>query len=63
MVRGSRKYSAYPGKVGPAAAGVAADLIIPQMFAEAASGQATPKMPSLVRSSVHDGTTKRRVGI
>ena len=36
-------YSAYPGKVGPASAAVAADLIIPQMFAEAASGQSTPK--------------------
>jgi len=37
------QYSAYPGKVGPAAAAVAADLIIPQMFAEAASGRSTIK--------------------
>jgi multiple sugar transport system substrate-binding protein len=37
------QYSAYPGKVGPAAASVAADLVIVQMFAEAASGQATIK--------------------
>jgi multiple sugar transport system substrate-binding protein len=37
------QYSAYPGKVGPASAAVAADLIIPQMFAEAASGRATVK--------------------
>jgi len=37
------QYSAYPGKVGPASAALAADLIIPQMFAEAASGRATIK--------------------
>jgi multiple sugar transport system substrate-binding protein len=37
------QYSAYPGKVGPASAAVAADLIIPQMFAEAASGSSTVK--------------------
>jgi multiple sugar transport system substrate-binding protein len=37
------QYSAYPGKVGPAAAAVAADLIVPQMFAEAASGRASVK--------------------
>jgi multiple sugar transport system substrate-binding protein len=35
------QYSAYPGKIGPAAAAVAADLIIPQMFAEAASGRSS----------------------
>jgi multiple sugar transport system substrate-binding protein len=37
------QYSAYPGTIGPASAAVAADLIIPQMFAEAASGRATIK--------------------
>jgi multiple sugar transport system substrate-binding protein len=35
------QYAAYPGHVGPASAAVAADLVIPQMFAEAASGQAS----------------------
>jgi multiple sugar transport system substrate-binding protein len=35
------QYSAYPGTIGPAAAAVAADLIIPQMFAEAASGRSS----------------------
>jgi len=35
------QYSAYPGKMGAPAASVAADLVIPQMFAEAASGQAS----------------------
>jgi ABC-type glycerol-3-phosphate transport system substrate-binding protein len=35
------QYSAYPGKLGPASAAVAADLIIPQMFAEAASGRSS----------------------
>jgi len=33
------QYSAYPGRMGAPAASVAADLVIPQMFAEAASGQ------------------------
>ena len=37
------QYSAYPGKMGPASAAVAADLVIPQMFAEAASGRSTIK--------------------
>jgi len=37
------QYSGYPGKAGPAAAAVAADLIIPQMVAEAASGQSPIK--------------------
>lgn len=37
------QYSAYPGKMGPASAAVAADLVIPQMFAEAVSGQSTIK--------------------
>jgi multiple sugar transport system substrate-binding protein len=37
------KYIGYPGKVGTASAGVAADLVIVQMFAEAASGQASIK--------------------
>ncbi len=36
-------YSGYPGSVGAASAAVAADGIIPQMVAEAASGQASPK--------------------
>ena len=35
------QYSAYPGTIGPASAAVAADLIIPQMFAEAASGRSS----------------------
>ena len=35
------QYAAYPGKMGAPAASVAADLVIPQMFAEAASGQAS----------------------
>ena len=37
------QYPAYPGRMGAAAAAVAADLIIPQMFAEAASGRSTIK--------------------
>ena len=37
------QYSGYPGKVGAASAAAAADLIVPQMVAEAASGQSTPK--------------------
>ena len=37
------QYSGYPGTVGAASAAVAADLVIPQMVAEAVSGQSTPK--------------------
>lgn len=37
------QYIGYPGKVGTASASVAADLVIVQMFAEAASGQASIK--------------------
>ncbi len=37
------QYSAYPGRMGPASAAVAADLVVPQMFAEAASGRSTIK--------------------
>ena len=36
-------YSGYRGAVGTASAAAAADAIIPQMVAEAASGQSTPK--------------------
>lgn len=37
------QYSAYPGSIGPASAAVGADLIIPQLFAEAASGRSSIK--------------------
>ena len=36
-------YSGYPGSLGSASAATAADFIIPNMFAEAASGQVSPK--------------------
>ena len=36
-------YLGYPGKVGAASAGCAADFIVVNMVAEAASGQATPR--------------------
>jgi multiple sugar transport system substrate-binding protein len=36
-----KQYSAYPGKMGPVSAAVAADLVVPQMFAEAGSGRST----------------------
>lgn len=36
-------YSGYPGSLGAASAATAADFIIPNMFAEAASGQESPK--------------------
>ena len=36
-------YNGYAGKVGAASAACSADLVIPNMVAEAASGQSTPR--------------------